>query len=132
VTFLFADTSFYVAVLNTRDVHHREAVDFSIRSNAEVLTTEFILVEVANFSSRVSRRGKVTQFISNLRTDPQTTIIPASTDLVERGFDLFARRPDKEWSLTDCISFVVMEEHGVSEALTTDGHFAQAGFKMLL
>jgi predicted nucleic acid-binding protein len=51
---------------------------------------------------------------------------------LQRGFDLFSKRPDKEWSLTDCISFVVMQEHGVTDALTTDRHFAQAGFTMLL
>lgn len=59
-------------------------------------------------------------------------IIPATEDWFIRGFDLYRRRPDKEWSLTDCISFLVMQEHGVTEALTADHHFAQAGFQVLL
>ena len=58
--------------------------------------------------------------------------MPASSELMERGFDLFSRRPDKEWSLTDCISFIVMSEEGITEALTGDHHFEQAGFTILL
>jgi predicted nucleic acid-binding protein len=68
----------------------------------------------------------------DLRTDSGTVIVPASSDLVDRGFELSSRRADKEWSLTDCISFAVMEEHGVREALTSDSHFEQAGFTMLM
>jgi uncharacterized protein len=67
-----------------------------------------------------------------MRNDPDTIIVPAASDLLQQGFDLFSRRPDKEWSLTDCISFVVMEDYGLSEALTSDSHFEQAGFKKLL
>ena len=67
-----------------------------------------------------------------MRAHPNTTIVPVSSRLIERGFALFANRPDKEWSLTDCISFVVMEEHSVTEALTSDGDFEQAGFSALL
>jgi hypothetical protein len=96
------------------------------------VTTDFVIIELANIFSRVVGRANVTQFIKSLRLDPDTVVVSASGDLVERGFDLFSRRHDKEWSLTDCISFVVMEQHGVTEALTTDSHFEQAGFTKLL
>ena len=61
-----------------------------------------------------------------------TLVIPASTALMDRGIALFAARADKEWGLTDCISFVVMQEHNMTEALTADHHFEQAGFSALL
>ncbi len=67
-----------------------------------------------------------------LRSDPTVTIIPSSTELFAAGVELYATRPDKEWSLTDCISFVVMEREGLTDALTGDRHFEQAGFKVLL
>lgn len=67
-----------------------------------------------------------------LETDAKVTVIPADRSWFERGVDLYRRRPDKEWSLTDCISFVVMEEEEIREALTADAHFEQAGFVALL
>lgn len=116
-------------MLSRRDERHAEAVRFSRRKKRSVLTTEFVVVELANFFARVADRTTFVEFVHYLRGHPNTTIISASSELVERGFDLFARRPDKEWSLTDCISFVVMNEHGVTEALTSDDDFEQAGFK---
>ena len=67
-----------------------------------------------------------------LRANPNITITAASAELFERGCRLYADRPDKDWSLTDCISFVVMEEKAITEALTADHHFEQAGFNALL
>jgi len=67
-----------------------------------------------------------------LQADPKVTIVPPSSDLLARGITLYAQRPDKHWSLTDCISFVVMEEHGLTQALTADWHFEQAGFEVLI
>jgi uncharacterized protein len=69
--------------------------------------------------------------IRALESDPETEIIPPDPALFARGLDLFARRPDKAWSLTDCISFAVMSERGLTEALTGDHHFEQAGFRAL-
>ncbi len=66
------------------------------------------------------------------RNDPEVTIAPPSEELFAAGVDLYSRRPDKEWSLTDCISFIVMQEEGISDALTGDRHFEQAGYRTLL
>ena len=115
-----------------RDAHHVKAVGLSQTNRATILTTEFVLIELVNFFSGTNGRATVAEFVRSLNSDPDTIIIPATSELVHRGFDLFSRRPDKEWSLTDCISFVVMEEHGVTEALTSDRDFEQAGFNVLL
>lgn len=74
----------------------------------------------------------VVEFIENLRDDPAVRIVPSGRRLAERGWDLYRRRLDKEWSLTDSISFVVMEDRGITDALTGDRHFEQAGFRALL
>jgi predicted nucleic acid-binding protein len=67
-----------------------------------------------------------------VRADPYYVMVPASQELLDRGVTLYRQRPDKDWSLTDCISFVVMRERGITEALTADHHFEQAGFVALL
>jgi uncharacterized protein len=104
----------------------------SIANKRPILTTEFVVVELANLFSRVADRATFIEFVRYIWAHPNTTIIPVSSELVHRGFELFTKRPDKEWSLTDCISFVVMEEQRIAEALSSDGHFVQAGFTMLL
>ena len=129
---IFADTSFYAACLMPRDAHYAKAVSLSTHNRSTILTTEFVVVELLNFFSKVPGRLIVAEFVRSLRGDQDTIIIPASNELIQRGFELFEKRPDKEWSLTDCISFVVMEENGIAEALTSDGHFVQAGFGALL
>jgi uncharacterized protein len=82
--------------------------------------------------SKLATRSKCKEFIENLREGRETRIIEPSAELFWRGFGLLGERPDKEWSLTDCISFVAMTDEGLSEALTGDHHFKQAGFTMLL
>ena len=70
--------------------------------------------------------------LAGIRASPRTRVVPLDSRLLQRGLDLFAERPDKHWSLTDCISFVVMRDAGLTAALTGDNHFVQAGFKALL
>ena len=108
------------------------AVSYAVTPGFKVVTTEFILIEAANFFGKPNMRAQFTRFVETLRTDRHVQIIPASADLFQRGLVLFAARPDKEWSLTDCTSFEVMFEMGLTEALTADHHFTQAGFTALL
>ena len=129
---IFADTSFFVALLNPRDALAASARQAALKYPVPVVTTEFVLIEVANFFSRPTSRDGYAEFVSKLQTDPQTKIVSASSALSKRGLSLFANRPDKEWSLTDCISFEVMAEFGLTDALTADHHFEQAGFRALL
>ena len=132
MTGVFADTSFYVALSNDRDASHVAAMDFSARYRGGIVTTEYILVELGNFLSRVGDRSVFLDLMDDLRSDPKTYVAPARTTLLNDGLRLYAARQDKDWSLTDCISFVVMREHGLTEALTGDCHFEQAGFRALL
>jgi predicted nucleic acid-binding protein len=97
-----------------------------------VITTTWVLVEVADALNSPKRRRSTHQFLERLTTQPSTTIIPADEVWYAKGLTLYGARPDKEWSLTDCISFAVMAELGLTEALTGDHHFEQAGFLALL
>jgi len=129
---VFADTSFYVALLSPGDTCHAEAANLSHTLRRPVVVTEFVLLELGNALSHADARQVFVNLLPHVRSDPNVEIVPASPELFDHGYDLYARRPDKNWSLTDCISFVVMEERGLSDALTTDRHFGQAGFRMLL
>ena len=129
---VFVDTSYYVAAVNARDAMHRAALEFARSYTGAMLTTEFVLIEVGNWLARSGDRVVFVDLLRQLRADPQVTVLPASPVLFERGLSLYTRRPDKDWSLTDCISLVVMEEHGLRDALTADHHFEQAGFTILL
>ena len=87
---------------------------------------------MADAMSRPPKRERFGLFLERLRSEPRMIVVPTTDELFETGLELYLRRPDKEWSLTDCISFVVMERDGLTEALTGDRHLEQAGFVALL
>ena len=84
------------------------------------------------FLDRLIDHSLIKRLIPFLRVESGVTIIPATQELFESGFALFSQRMDKDWSLTDCISFVAMRQRGITDVLTGDRHFEQAGFKVLL
>ena len=129
---VFADSFYFIAFFNERDHAHQRAVRFSPAFSQPLLTTDWILTEVADACAKLPIRTEVVEFIHRLQKTPFVRIVPFSSELFERGLELYRSRPDKEWSLTDCISFLVMEDEDVSDALTGDKHFEQAGFKALL
>jgi len=90
------------------------------------------LTEVADGCSSVDRRNAFLELLELLRESSDAKIIPPSEELFERGVELFRQRPDKDWPLTDCISFAAMKDEGITEALTGDHYFEQAGFRALL
>ena len=128
---VFADTGYYVGLLSEPDSLHDQAIAFS-QSGLWTVTTDFVLLEVGNLVGTSRRRSAFPQLVGYLRSDPKTTILRVAPELFDAGLELYERRPDKEWSMTDCISFVVMEREGLTEALTADHHFVQAGFRALL
>ncbi len=127
---VFADTFFYQALLDERDSLHRQAMEES-KVNRTIVTTEFIVLELGNAFSQAEDHADFLALLAGMRASPRTKIIPLDSQLLQRGLTLFATRLDKDWSLTDCISFTVMQEHDLTEALTEDRHFEQAGFKAL-
>jgi uncharacterized protein len=129
---VFADAFYFIARLNRRDQHHDRVVAFSRTLRASLLTTDWILMEVADALAESESRSRVRDFIFHLRGSPGCEVISASRDLLDRALDMYNQRADKKWTLTDCTSFVAMRERGVSEALTADHHFEQAGFTALL
>lgn len=128
----FADSSYFLAILIPDDANHEAAINLADHMTQPVITTEFVVLEVGNFLSPTPVRNKFATFLRVLREDPNTTVVPASPELLRRGIGLFLARPDKAWSVTDCTSFEVMREHGITDALTADHHFEQAGFVALL
>ena len=129
---IFADSYYYLALINRRDSAHEKAVDFSKTTTASTVTTAWVLTEVADGMSSPSDKDAFLRLLSSLKNNPLCHIVDPCSELFDKGVALYASRKDKGWSLTDCVSFVVMREEGLSEALTGDRHFEQAGFLALL
>lgn len=125
---VFADTFYFVALVNRLDAYHERATEFARTYRGTFVTTRWILAEMANAMSKHSLRAGTSTMLRRIENDPNFLIIEQSDLLFERGRTLYLERPDKEWSLTDCVSFLVMEDNGLREALTNDHHFAQAGY----
>ncbi len=128
----FADTSYFLALLIPADVNHAPARRWAESHRIPLVTSDYVLIEVGNYLSPVPARYLFGQFWRALRSDSRMTVVPASPSLMARGAELYDTRLDKPWSLTDCISFVIMREHAIQDALTADRHFEQAGFTALL
>ena len=132
---IFLDTAYVNALVNTRDQWHQVAVQWEQKLSSErqrLVTTEFILVEIADGLAAVRFRTQAAQVISSLQESTFVDVIPASSQVFSTALELYQNRQDKNWGLTDCVSFIVMDNYGLSEALTTDDHFRQAGFRALL
>jgi len=132
VSTAFADTFYFVAVLNPADQHHERACQLQREGDFDLVTTRAVLLEVGDAFADPSTRGLAAELLQSIEKDRRVKIVSLDDALYRRGLDFYAKRPDKSWSLTDCISFVVMTERGLSDALTGDHHFAQAGFVPLL
>ncbi len=132
---LFLDTSFVVALAARADQHHSRAMELSqqIRAaGAHLVTTRAILLEVGNALSRLRYRSAAYRYLDSVEADPGHTILPLSDALWQTGLALYKSRHDKEWGLTDCVSFAAMAHDNISRALTADVHFEQAGFAALM
>ena len=129
---VFADTFYFIALLNRKDADHSKALAFAQSGTLKILTTAWILTELADAMVDVTRRHQFHPLFVALESDATVEIVPPHEDLWRRGIELYASRPDNKWSLTDCISFLVMQDRQLTDAPTGDHHFEQAGFRALL
>lgn len=128
----FADTFYFLALLDSREERHPQAAEASRDPQLRVVTTEWVLAEFGDAYCHPQDRADFVSLYRLLVNHPRVRIIPADTRLFQRGVDFFEQRGDKNWSLTDCLSFVVMRDENMTQALTGDKHFEQAGFAALL
>lgn len=130
---LFLDTVFIQAILNPRDQYHTAAMQLlpRVKNAQEVWITEAIFMEVGNALSTYDRR-KVSAFIRQCYQTDNISIVNITPQLFQEGLNLYESRQDKTWGLVDCISFIVMKQHNLMDAVTSDIHFIQAGFQALL
>lgn len=129
---IFVDTGYLLALLNPRDQFHPRALAWADAVAEPLVVTEYVLWEMLNGLSSPVDRPKAHAALDEIRTSSDWDLIAASSQLSEAGISLHRNRSDKEWSLTDCISFVVMQERNICRALTPDHHFEQAGFEALM
>lgn len=132
---LFADSGYWIALIDRRAQLHSRALAVSARLNdSAIVTTQMALVETlaSQAGSGEHARLAATRLVERLVRSPRVEIVPQTDAQFQAAFERYAARPDQPWSLTDCASFIVMEERGVSEALAYDRDFEQAGFTALL
>ena len=129
---VFADTFFFLAMLDSSDAAHGQSGELAAQPWSEIVTTEFVLIELGNALSRIGDRDAFLDILQLIYETPVYRVIPATPQGFAAAVNLFRSRSDKEWSVTDCSSMCVMNELGVSQILTGDHHFTQAGFEILL
>lgn len=130
---VFADTGYWIAVLNPRDpLHARAARVSSEMGQMRILTSEMVLDELLAALSQIAVRNVAIRGVESICSNPNVEVVPQTSIQFRDAFALFKSRLDKEWSLTDCASFELMRTRGISDALAHDHHFVQAGFKALL
>jgi uncharacterized protein len=111
---IFGDTYYFLAIGNERDQGHQRAVQYAASYKGQILTTEWVLTEVADALASPAQRGQFLTLFELIKDDSNWTVVAASHELLARGIAFFSQRSDKSWSLTDCISFMVMQEHGLT------------------
>ena len=132
---VFLDTAYAIALSSARDSFHSQAVTIAHqirKENTKIITTRAVLLEIGNALSKLRYRAAAVQLLQAIENDPNIGVVPLTETLYTEAFNLYQNRADKEWGLVDCVSFVVMQGRDISEALTTDDHFRQAGFIPLL
>ena len=132
---IFADSGYWIAFLHTRDrLHERARAMAAGLSTVRIVTTQMVLVEVLGHLARLGsdQRELAVWLVRDLEAAGNVEIVPQTDEQFEAAVERYAARADQRWSLTDCASFLVMEDRGISEALAYDRDFEQAGFAALL
>lgn len=132
---VFLDTAFALALANVNDFLHVRAVSLADQLEAQatrLITSRPVLLEIGNSLARLRYRPSAARILTSLEADPLVEIVPLTDELYHEALQLYRERSDKEWGLVDCVSFIIMQDRGITEALTPDKHFEQAGFQALL
>ncbi len=132
MTATFIDTSFLIALVRRKDALHERASALQANQKGPLLTTEFVLLEFLDALCSPPLRSVSMETVAVLRQAIAVRIEAATSELIAEGMRIFEQHSDKNWGLTDCISFHVMRREGLQEALTSDHHFEQAGFRALM
>jgi predicted nucleic acid-binding protein len=129
---IFIDTLFVVALINPRDQYHAKATELAAKYESHpFLVSDAVLLEIGNGLARNYKQEAI-EVIEGFFNSEEVEIVRLTPDLFERAFELYKKYEDKDWGLIDCISFIVMMDAGVTQALTFDQHFGQAGFEALM
>lgn len=129
---VFVDTSFVVALINERDQHHERATELTdLFDGLPLVTTDAVLLEIGNALARNFKRQAI-EVIENFLSSVEVEIVHLDAELFGRAFHIYRTHEDKTWGLVDCVSFAVMRERGITDALTNDKDFGQAGFNPLM
>jgi uncharacterized protein len=134
MTTWFIDTGFVIALSAPRDHFHEKARVLAAeiqQSGIQLVTTQAVIFEIGAALSKSEFREDAARLINSLYEDASIRIVASSEDLMQQAIRLFEQRSDKEWSLCDCMSFIVMKNLEITNALSTDHHFVQAGFTAL-
>ena len=128
----YAATLFFLALLNAKDAAHPRAVAFAREADRKLVTTAWVLTEVADGCAARGNGAAFIELMDALLDSPEIEVVPPTSEWFDAGVTLYRDRSDKRWTLTDCISFEVMRRLDITDALTGDHHFEQAGFRALL
>lgn len=131
----FIDTSFIIALASRRDSKHQKALEISsqIKENQiKLVTSEFIIIELCNSFAKANLKRSAIEIVDSMYQDTNIEIIKLSDKYFQAGLDIYRKALDKNWSLVDCISFHILNEKGVKNVLSSDKHFIQAGFNVLI
>ena len=132
---VFADTAAWLALINKSDTMHKKAKkirDSLLTHNARFVVTDYVIVEIANSLSRIPFRESAIHLIKSMTASRNIEIVEIDKTVYGEAWELYSGRTDKEWSLTDCTSFIIMNRNRITEAFTSDRHFEQSGFTILL
>ena len=129
---IFADTFYFLALNNPADRAHHVAAAALLDKSTTLVTGAWVLTEVGDALAAPWNRGQFAELLDTLAADDRAVVLGTSQELFLAGVELYRVRGDKGWSVTDCMSFVMMKRRGITEALTGDRHFEQAGFRALL
>jgi predicted nucleic acid-binding protein len=129
---VFADTAYFIALFSRADEHHRAAVEVSTGLTQRLVASDWVFVEVADGFAGTRNRSLIQPLVARLRGSLQSEVVRVSPSLFDEAIDLYHQYEDEEWTLTDCTSFLIMRERGITEALTTDHPSEQADMIALL